>query len=139
MGNKLTASQRQNQSALPRIAVANPTAPHRQKPCSQVHKFSSRLKLPLSPDRGRSDPGRRDTSEAHGTALLRVRIRARADCMMRKRAQHEVLHIVLTILIGEEKVFSASSDIPSVVPKEQANEPKLLASPFTGFLQMSCI
>ena len=37
--------------------------------------------------------------------------------MMRKRAQHEVLHIVLAFFIGGEKVISASEDIPSIKPK----------------------
>ena len=77
----------------------------------QRHR-NSKNKLPLSPDRGTTRP-----TKKHLTQLLLVQegLQEQAPRTMRKRAQHEVLHIVLT---SSSSVQKGPNSFPTrVLPK----------------------
>ena len=89
-----------NQRTLPRIAVANPTALHRQKACSRSlpQVFISRQRKITSK--------KVVTCQNHLTQLFFVKesLQERTAHMMRKRAEHEVLHTVLTCQVSKFQV-----------------------------------
>ena len=93
---KLTASQRQNQSTLPRIADANlssaPTKKNLQPKSATSLTRDADYRLVLTEES--SHPTQSDMSKPPYTMLLRVRILARADCThgAPQRAQHQVPH-----------------------------------------------
>ena len=94
---KLTAIQRQNQGILPRIADASLAALHRQKLAAEFcHRFNSRLRPPLSPDRGRSHLRRSDMSEPSGTTLFA----STALFSPRFLAFHRLVQVLVLIIRG---------------------------------------
>ena len=74
---------------------SHPTTLQRQKTCNQVPQAQLE-KQTTAPDRGSSHPRRSETSEPPRLFF----VQERTARMIRKRAQHEVLHIVLTFIIG---------------------------------------
>ena len=110
-GQTQTASQ--DKTKAHNLVLPQPDSCCVRKLVAECHKLNSRLRPPLNP-RERSHPRRSDMS-GHPAP----------DC---KRAQHEVLHSVLTFLIGGKiRSFSSFEDTPSIKPKATAKEPKLLA------------
>ena len=92
---KLTTSQNKKHKLRTSYCRRTRQICHVRKLAAEYHKLRSRNR-PLSPDRRTSHPERSDTSRppSHGSSSCGNTLQEWA-ARMRKRAQHEVLHMVL--------------------------------------------
>ena len=103
MGNTNDSNAKTKAPTPPHLAnLNNLTTQHCRKACHLQRLWRSTLT-------GEDHIRREEICQSHLTQFFFVSesLHERTASMMRKRAQHEVFHVVLTFLIGEEKdIFS---------------------------------